>query len=65
MIGRARRRESASACAGNFIDAMCPHNFLDKIDIPLQVAPVTRDFPYRAVAQAALARRRFTLARFA
>src|SRR5712692_3191742 len=61
MIGCARRREPASVRPGNFVDAMCAHDLFDKIDVTLQIPPVTWDFPRRAVAEAALARRRFSL----
>src|SRR5207244_12612628 len=38
----------AAICAGNLIDAMCANDFLDKIDIALQIPPVTRNLPCRS-----------------
>src|ERR1700737_999557 len=50
-IRRARRCEPASIRSWNFADSECANDLLDKIDIALQIAPITRDLPrgYRLV----------------
>src|SRR5438477_6520943 len=48
MVGCAQRCEPASVGPRDFVDAMHAHDFLDKIDISLQIAPVTWDFPCRS-----------------
>src|SRR5437667_9464013 len=63
IIGSTRWREPASICAGNFFHTVCAHHLLNKIDIALQIPPITRNLPCRAVAGAPLARRRSTLPR--
>src|SRR2546426_9106002 len=52
MIRRARRRESAAVSPWNFLRAVRANDFLDKIDIALQVAPITRDLPFCRLGRA-------------
>src|SRR5260370_3210410 len=47
-ICNARRSESAAVCSRDFVHAICAHDFLDKIDIALQIAPVTWNLPCRS-----------------
>src|ERR1700687_4845974 len=52
MIRRAQRRRAASISSMNFLCAIRANNFFDKIDIPLQIAPIARDLPYSTFARA-------------
>src|SRR5438132_9633867 len=47
-ICNARRSESAAVSSRDFVHAISAHDFLDKIDIALQIAPVTRNLPCRS-----------------
>src|SRR6267143_1823029 len=51
-IGFTRRSEPASVGAGNLVYAECADDFLDKIDIALQVAAITRNLPYSTLTRA-------------
>ena len=44
----------AGANARNLVGAIRAHDFLDKIDIALQIAAITWDFPFRGFGSAGL-----------
>src|SRR5260370_32566865 len=52
MIRSARGREPASVGPRNFVDSECADNFFDKVDITLQIPPITRNFPYSILVRA-------------
>ena len=53
-VGNARWRKAASIRSRNFVGAVRAHDLFDKIDIALQIAAITRDFPFRDFRRAGL-----------
>src|SRR5207248_9753825 len=47
MVGRDRRRRTASISPRDFVYPISSSDFFDKIDIALQIASIARDFPLR------------------